>query len=310
MTALAEQIKLLAENQRAAPPPAPPAPSEPKPQEIAGRLYDGSPERPVAGKELIVVNVQDGSIVRRVRSDAQGQYRSGSLPDGDYTLVAALESKTAPNYPYAQFQPIYVYPGMGPTHFDFDVAYHAGRVRLTTSRPLPRRQVAGKYTIDSRLMVSVTVPRIWSDFWTSDQKTPEDWPLYLRNLRFTSGRSGDAVRLPGGIFRFYELLSPSDLEADWSQTRFADAVGLVPVGEVTVKAALLVDVLPAEELPVITIRRGQAGRSGLSTVLGGGSRTTESLREQLAKRWQFKEWVPLYSPSNIGPRAGSAIMEH
>jgi hypothetical protein len=303
VTALTEQIKLLAENQRAAPPPTPPAPSEPKPQEIAGRVYDGSPERPVAGKELIVVNVKDASIVRRVRSDAQGQYRSGPLPDGDYALVAALESKTPPSYLYSQSQPIYVYPGMGPSHFDFDVAYHAGRLRLTTSRPLPRRQVAGKYTIDSRLMVSVTVPRISSDFWTSDQKTPEDWPLYLRNLRFTSGRSGDAVRLPGSSFKFYELLSPSDLEADWSQTRFADAVGLVPVGEVTVQAALLVDVLPAEELPAITIRRGQAGRSGLSRALGGGSRTTESPREQLAIQWQFKDWLPLYSASNIGPRA-------
>jgi hypothetical protein len=241
-----------------------------------------------------------------VRSDAQGQYRSGPLPDGDYALVAALESKTPPSYLYAQSQPIYVYPGMGPSHFDFDVAYHAGRLRLTTSRPLPRRQVAGKYTIDSRLMVSVTVPRISSDFRTSDQKTPEDWPLYLRNLRFTSGRSGDAVRLPRGVsgFGFYELLSLSDLEADWSQTRFADAIGLMPVGEVTVKAALLVDVLPAKELPLITLRERPGLGMPAASLSVEGSGTAKFAREQTMNQW---ESIVLYavfeSPSNIGPRA-------
>jgi hypothetical protein len=261
VTALTEQLKLLAENQRAA---APPPAAEPKPLEIVGRVFARSPDQPVAGKEVLIVSVKDGNIIRRVLSDAQGNYRSGPLADGDYALVATLESKSPPYHPYVQSQPIYVYPGVGATNFDFDVAYHAGRVRLTTSRPLPRREVAGKYTIDSRLMVKVTVPRMHTYLWTSNLKIPERWPLHTRIISAFPGpgRGGYPMSREGAV-EFVELLSSSDLDSDWSQTRFTDSIGLVPPGDVEIHVALLVDVLPVADQHTITLRNGRFGPSGV-----------------------------------------------
>jgi len=295
VTALTEQLKLLAENQRAA---VPPAPAEPKPLEIVGRVYAGSPEQPVAGKELVIVSVKDGNIIRRVLSDAQGNYRSGPLADGDYSLVAALESNTPPFHPYAQSQPIYVYPGVGATKFDFDVAYHAGRLRLTTSRPLPRREVAGKYTIDSRLMVMVEIPRMRGSLWTSNLTVPDRWPLFTRNLYVGSGSLGWSRRSSSQspyTIEFLELLSPSDLDADWSQTRFADAVGLMPAGEVTVLAGLLVDVVPMGDRPTIAMPNPNRGGGP-----GGPWSFDPADNRKLRQKW-------LTVPNRMAPAVGGLL---
>src|SRR5262245_23931133 len=64
MAALAEQLKLLAEQQRAA---AAPTPStEPKPLEITGQVFIGSPDKPSACTEVMICRVSDGEVVRRV----------------------------------------------------------------------------------------------------------------------------------------------------------------------------------------------------------------------------------------------------
>src|SRR5262245_60969693 len=87
MAALAEQLKLLAEQQRAAAS-TPAITADAKPLEITGAVFLGSRDKPSANTAIMVCRVSDGEIIRRITTLGDGSFRSGPLSAGDYSLLA------------------------------------------------------------------------------------------------------------------------------------------------------------------------------------------------------------------------------
>ena len=231
MNLLSEQLKALAER----PPPAAPAV---QPLEVSGRVFTGSPEQPVAGAEVSISRVEDGEIVRRVTAGPGGAFHTGPLTAGDYTLHAKLQS-VAWAQPHAiQSAPVYVYPGVEIPPVDLDVAWHFGRIQIEPSRPLPKVEVEGKYTIESRLFVKVYTHYRRQYSWTVAFDTPPAWPTYVGYIQ-----GPQAPRDEQGGSWFYEILSADDLTQP-DGTVFFKPRGELPEGKAFVVAVVLADVLP------------------------------------------------------------------
>jgi hypothetical protein len=231
MDLLSKQLKALAER----PPPLAPAA---QPLEVAGKVYAGSPDRPAAGVEVSICRVDDGEIVRRVTTDQRGEYRTGPLQAGDYTLHAKLQAVGFEPPQAIQSAPVYVYAGVETPRVDLDVAWHFGRIQIEPSRPLPQVEVEGKYRIESRLFVKVFTNYRRQNSWTVAFNTPPAWPTYVRYIGGPEASQFD----PDGEW-FYEILSREDL-ARPDSTVFFSPRGELPEGKAFVLAAVLADVLP------------------------------------------------------------------
>jgi len=257
MTDLTAQLKALAEK-----PPTVPVPAQPKPLELTGKLCNGSPDTPAAGVEVTIINVKDGSILRRVTSDEQGRFRSGPLDNGDYAVAAPILPHAVNRAHYFQSGPVFVYAGVSPQPVEMDLSYPAGRLAIELSRPLPNQVVADQYTIASRLMIRATSNRASRERpWTTDLPLPETWPVCLVTTKPPASTSSEPLA------RFYELLSEQDLTKDWSQTVFASEGGLFPEGTASIEAAILLDVIPLkhELLPLpdsLSLGSGPRGFGG------------------------------------------------
>lgn len=271
MATLSEQLKALAER------PAP-APAVAAPLEVKGQIYVGSPDKPAAEAEVYVSRVEDGEIIRRVTTDQRGEYRTGPLTAGDYTIQA----KVLPQEPDGtvwtrprgiQTAPIYVYSGVASPQVDLDVGWHFGRIQIETSRPLPKVVVDGKYTIESRLFVKASTKYRRSCSWTVAYSTPAAWPAYIDRVR--PPREPQDERL--GTW-FYELLSNDDLSQP-AGTVFFGPRGELPEGEATVVAAVLTDVFPVRYVlqPFTFPERDGRGPGA------GGDRETWSRAAQFAR---------------------------
>jgi hypothetical protein len=233
MNALSQQLKALAERPE-------PAPAVTKPAELKGKLFVNSADRPAAGAEVLIARVDDGEIVRRVTTDARGEFQSGPLPAGDYSVLSKLQPKRTHEPFGVQSAPVYVYPGVDMPPVELDVAFHYGRLQFEPSRPLPKLEVAAKYTIESRLFVRVfTKYRRWHA-WTPSFELPPSWPAYVRFLSAPKSASDERPR-----DWFWDILSDEDL-ADPSGTLLMDARGELPEGQAIVAAALLIDMLPSD----------------------------------------------------------------
>jgi len=236
MTDLTAQLKALAER----PPTAIPAKAD-LPLELTGQVYVGDPSRPVANQEVRILNVKDGSVVRRVMSDSAGRYRSGPLNAGDYSIAGEIQKPRSGRAEYLQSPPAYVYPGTQLAPCNLDLAYRAGRLKLELSRPLPKLEVEDKYTIDSRLMIRVySTEFAYSSPWTTQQKMPARWPAFLISIAPPTPPAGRPTTVS-----YFELLSNQDLTTDWDSTLFASDHGLLPAGTADVAAAVLLDVIPS-----------------------------------------------------------------
>lgn len=235
MSALAEQLKTLAEK-----PSAPSTAMEQPPQEITGKVYAGSPNSPAGNKEVMIVDAKDGTIVRRVISDDKGKYRSGPLPAGDYCLVSTFETSRQRRsyYPYLQTGPVYVYPGLSASGHDLDVAHRVGGLAIELTRPLPKASVDEKYVIDARLMVEVVTRQKRDLLWVSRVEMPPAWPLHVMRL----GAQDQTAPIPAS---FIGVLSNADLESQGESPLFGDYFGVLPAGEATIVAAVIADVIPA-----------------------------------------------------------------
>jgi hypothetical protein len=181
VNALTEQLKALAESQKAAPLPAPVPPS-PKPLEIIGRVYVGSPDKPATHTRITILDVKDGSRVRTVATDADGNFQSGPLGGGEYALLAETGQRLLGDRTerWVQSPPIGVYPGLDVPRQQFDTAYHAGQLAIEMSRPLPKLTVENRYTLDSRLLVKVYSSQDRAYLWISANDSPQAWPVYPR----------------------------------------------------------------------------------------------------------------------------------
>src|SRR5205085_12273554 len=85
MALLAEQLKAVADQQKAtvsSPPPATAA----KAPEINGVVVHGS--QAAAVTEVLICRTGDGEIVRRLWTGDIGEVNSGPLPVGDYSVIA------------------------------------------------------------------------------------------------------------------------------------------------------------------------------------------------------------------------------
>ena len=126
-------------------------------------------------------------------TDQRGEYRTGPLTAGDYTLQAKVlpqepDGTVWPRPRGIQTAPIYVYSGVASPQVDLDVGWHFGRIQIETSRPLPKVEVEGKYTIESRLFVKASTKYRRSCSWTVSHSTPAAWPAYVDRVRARANR--------------------------------------------------------------------------------------------------------------------------
>jgi hypothetical protein len=240
MNALTEQLKALAER------PVPASPSEQHPpQEITGKVYVGTPQTPAANKELSIINARDASVVRRIMTDSEGQYRSGPLGVGDYCLVSTFEGPQPAYrvYPYLQSGPIWVYPGYPAPGHDLDIAYHGGRLSVELTRSLDSitsDTADDRYTIQARLLIQFVTEQKQYALWTSRHPLPPVWPLYV--MRADPAEQGTFTGTT-----YLEILKgdaiPTHLESSES-SHFTNFQGLLPPGRAKVVAAVIADVIP------------------------------------------------------------------
>ena len=233
MNALSQQLKALAERPE-------PTPAVNKPAELKGKLFINSPDQPAKGAEVIIARVDDGEIVRRVTTSATGEFQSGPLPAGDYTVLSKLLPPRTDQPHGVQSAPIFVYPGLDTPPVELDVAFQFGRLQFEPSRALPKLDVAGKCTIESRLFVRVLTNYRRQFAWTPKSDLPPSWPAYVRFLS-----APQDSRRESSSHWFWDILSHEDL-ADPSATLLMDARGELPEGQAMVAAALLIDVLPTD----------------------------------------------------------------
>lgn len=231
MNVLSEQLKALAERS--------PQPPVEQPLEVAGKVYVGTPDQPATEAEVIISRVDDGEIVRRVMTDKRGKYRSGPLAAGDYTLQSKVQPAGVYRPRGVQTAPVYVYPGVESPRVDLDVAWNFGRIQIESSRPLPKLEVEGKYTIESRLFVKVFTNCRRRYFWTAAYDMPPVWPTYIQLFQAAKEPQHES----GGEW-FFEILSNEDLGTS-NDTVFFGPRGELPQGQALVVATVLADVLPS-----------------------------------------------------------------
>ena len=250
MNALTEQLKALADLQRATAT-IPATAADPKPLEITGKAYIGSPDKPAAKARITILDAKDASHVRSVETDDEGNFHSGPLGGGDYCLLAETGHRfVRDRFPrLVQSAPIGVYPGVETPAQRFDLAAHIGGVKIETSRPLPYVQVDDRYTLDTRLMVKVYSSQNRSQPWITAMSPPLAWPVYpqrnkpLSNLGGPEDRSGRGMISRREGQEFYDILGNAELTA-FSGTTFGRLASQLPAGKVEIAVAVLADVFP------------------------------------------------------------------
>jgi type II secretory pathway pseudopilin PulG len=246
MTALAEQLKALAEQQRSVAS-TPPSAAEPKPLEITGQVYVGSPDKPSPNTEVMICRVGDGEVVRRVTTGDDGTFRSGPLVAGDYTLLA--NGVRPPEWKGSmgmQTAPIYLYPGQQSPNVAIDVRYRHGGIRVKLSNPLPDMKVEGKYIIASRLYLSArpSEAAIHSTRWTTASPMPDHWPMLIRSPESPPPPLNPPKDYEGVQFSpTYAIVSADDLKKS-DVVEFKTELDPLPAGPCSLVAVIVADVAP------------------------------------------------------------------
>jgi hypothetical protein len=266
MRALAEQLKAIAQNQVA-------VPAVPAPPGIFGKVYLSSPDKPAANTEVMICRVGDGEIVRRVATDQAGDYVSGPLAEGDYTVLAK-EPKDA-RAPRLGFQsaPAYLYAGMPMPRRDLDVGHPKGQIAVELSEPLPRLAVEGKYVIDSRLYLRVDPRAVRRERWTAKSNMPEHWPLYIHSPEATPNPPEEEARSRSDL-RSYIVLTSGDLAAG-TPVNFLGSGELLTAGPYRVTAAVVADIKPFDQ-------SDDVAQSALTGFFGG---------DEVPMRWMSHNWI-------------------
>lgn len=273
MAALAAELKAMADQQKAVVATPPPA-AEPKPLEITGRVYIGSPDKPAANASLALIDLKDASGVRSFKADDAGHFQSGPLGGGDYALLTDTSEKLPDGArPWTvQSAPIAAYPGVEIPPQQIDIEHRFGRLSFETTRPLPQLRVEGRFTIESRLLVRVRSAQDRKAHWTRDLRQPKVWPIYIANQPWA-----DSAVASGGFTgwqadnqtdrEFYAVISPEQLATDLEGTIFRDVAGRFSPGNVAIAAAILTDIFPADyERPSIDAAVKAGGPMGRSAV--------------------------------------------
>ena len=235
---LAEQVGKLSDELKAMAAAKQTPPPVPQPPEITGVIYEGSKEKPLAGRRVAILRA-DGTVVRRTSCDENGVFRSGPLEPGDYCVTTPLTGGPRILADWvAQSKPIFLHSASGSFPLDLDAAYHAGGVKLIANRPLPDVRKDGSYLIKSRLSAVVDTPRRWRHLWTPKQDAPEVWPLYCQPTETVNPIQGDVKTTRASLVLDQEK-STKIMEA--SET------GRFPIGKAEITIALVLTVLPIDE---------------------------------------------------------------
>jgi cell division protein FtsB len=253
MAALAAELKALAQ-QRNVPATIPEPPPEPQPLKIKGHVYLGTRDKPASNWEVMVCQAFNGEPIRRLTTSANGAFDSDQIAPGDYTLIVNQtgmgQGGRAARGVSTQTKPIYVYPATPQVDLAIDALFRTGAITVELSRPLPKIEVPGKFTIDSRLCLALSSNAVRLNRWNTTQPMPDHWPIYLKS----SVRSPYAIltkenNQTGAPRIFRSVLSNADIEAGATGVLF-DGEKVIPAGPCTISATMVADVLPHDFLSV------------------------------------------------------------
>src|SRR5262249_1499487 len=111
---------------------------------------------------------------------------------------------------------------------------------------LPKLQVEGKYTIDSRLYLTATPSSstLRATRWTVAEPAPLQWPVYIRDLEAPPRPQNPSPDYLPPDTHASVVLSNMDLEGA-SAVEFPRGLNPLPAGLCDVRALVVADVLPA-----------------------------------------------------------------
>lgn len=191
MSAIAGQLGELADAQRQLLAGSDGADQDAAAHTITGRVYRGTADHPAAEVELTLRALPSFEVIRRMRSDAQGDFSTGRLPPGDYAVIAPLSGEavnplmafSADMFPGAsELQPFYqvqsrplTLPGED-LNVDLDVELNAAEIDLVVDEPLPT-SVGPHETIRLRLTCVLRPLDLGRVPWCFRDPLPDAWPL-------------------------------------------------------------------------------------------------------------------------------------
>ncbi len=259
-----------------------------KPLSITGLIYDGDKSKPVANHEVGIARLSDLEVVRRVKTDQQGKFESGPIPDGDYFIFGSIDSpvrlsRGGPEF--VQGPPIYLYAGVGVVNADLDVGYKpTGRISLECSPALQAIDVDNRYRIVPSLMVTAFSRRWRNAPWNPNRPQPEKWPLYISIIQ-----SEGEIPNRGTADRFvrpmvHEILTVDELK-DLKGTLFRDATCYFPEGSLYVGGLLMTDVVPIAGAASAAGSEQPNAASGIVEVGNRHQEVRRRLEQPLTKKW-------------------------
>ncbi len=156
--------------------------------EIAGHLYLGDPSVPAASGEVEIWDAMEMTVVRRVRSEADGSFRSGALTFGDYFVIAPLQgmtneivtidgNKNAHHRYAAQSQTIALHTASGTEICNMDVLLPNGGLAVEIVGDLPRVAADGlaRVHLHGKFLSGYNTTRLP---WDRDKTLPDAFPLH------------------------------------------------------------------------------------------------------------------------------------
>jgi len=170
---------------------------EPKqPPEISGHCYLRDRAHSAAGAEIELRQLPGLEVVRRLRTDHDGRFRSGPLIPGDYCILAPLagsnnptvyvsehlftaEVPSSPDVPkplyWIQTEPLYVRQDASLSPVELDLHFAAGYVVLDPKSEFPDQVEVGDKQFSLSAYVHVADDLIGLP-WRPSERLPPKWP--------------------------------------------------------------------------------------------------------------------------------------
>lgn len=205
---------------------------------IEGRAYLGDATQPAANAEVLIMNTSNVKLFRRLWTDGEGRFRSNSLPEGDYFVLAPLltaegresmailPGKNSLSY-YLQSQPLYAYPGTQLDPLALDLRLNWGQVSVELVGPSPRQNGSGPPIHYRSQFVLATgyppPPTLPTD--PNGENVTKDWPLRGRTYNGPWSENNANLAFGGSVdepLRTYSMLMAGEYHAGMGVVVFVD----------------------------------------------------------------------------------------